>query len=100
MTNNEVIAVDQTGRNAHQVFNGNGRIAWMSDVPGSRDKFLALFNTTDDATNVSVLTVELTLSPGVRIRDLWQQKDLGDVVGSFNCQLPPHGSGLYRVSLK
>jgi len=34
----------------------------------------------------------------VNVRDLWAQKDLGEVRGQFAPVLPVHGAGLYRVS--
>lgn len=47
LTNNEVLAVDQNSENNHQLFTQEGAIAWIADVPNSRDKYLALFNTGD-----------------------------------------------------
>jgi hypothetical protein len=44
LTNDEVIAVNQKSQNNHQVFNRDDRIAWVADVPASRDKYVALFN--------------------------------------------------------
>lgn len=47
LTNREVLSVDQNSENNHQLFNRDGAIGWMADVPDSRDKYLALFNTSD-----------------------------------------------------
>jgi hypothetical protein len=44
LTNDEVLAVDQNSTNNHQLFNKNNHIAWLADIPGSKDKYLALFN--------------------------------------------------------
>jgi alpha-galactosidase len=45
LTNDEVIAVNQKSTNNHQLFNTNNQVAWIADVPGSKDKYVALFNT-------------------------------------------------------
>jgi hypothetical protein len=45
ITNNEVIAVDQASANNRELFRHDGFYAWIADVPGSPDKYLALFNT-------------------------------------------------------
>jgi len=45
LTNDEVIAVDQNSTNNKQVFNKPGQAAWVADVPDSKDKYLAVFNT-------------------------------------------------------
>ncbi len=98
LTNDDVLAADQTGRNAHQVFNRDGLIAWASDVLDAPDKFVALFNTTDGTADVSVKPGELGLAGSIKIRDLWAQKNLGDFSGNYTATLPPHGTGFYRLS--
>jgi|GEM_PF-475616 len=100
MTNDEVLAVDQTGRNAHQIFNRDGIIAWESDVPDSPDKFVALFNTTENTAPISVTRDELRISGAAHVRDLWSQKNLEDMDDHYGAELPPHAAGLYRISPK
>ena len=45
LVNDEVIAVNQNSANNHQLFNTNNQVAWVADVPGTKDKYLAVFNT-------------------------------------------------------
>jgi hypothetical protein len=45
LTNDEVLAVNQNSANNRQLFNTNNAAAWVADVPGSKDKYVALFNT-------------------------------------------------------
>jgi alpha-galactosidase len=47
LTNDEVIAVDQHSEGNRPLFDRDGLIAWAADVPGSPDRYLALFNTRD-----------------------------------------------------
>lgn len=47
LTNDEVIAVNQESSNNRELFNDDGLIAWIADVPNSDDKYLALFNSRD-----------------------------------------------------
>ncbi len=50
LTNKEVLAVNQHSINNRQLFRTKeGFVAWVADVPGSKDKYLALFNINDDA---------------------------------------------------
>ena len=122
MTNDEVLAVDQNSTNNRQLFNTNSTVAWVADVPGSRDKYLALFNTSPvpvrgrrgagnpsdantnapagDATQpraVSVSLAGLGVSGSAEVRDLWQHQDLGTVAGVFEREIDSHGAGLYRI---
>lgn len=75
LTNDEVLAVNQHSENNRQLFRTeDGLIAWVADVPGSKDKYLALFNTRDKESIDSQKTIfksELitrqTLGHGVEI---------------------------------
>jgi alpha-galactosidase len=44
MTNDEVIAINQKSTNNKQVYSISNHIAWVADVPGSKDKYVGLFN--------------------------------------------------------
>jgi hypothetical protein len=47
LTNDEVIAVDQHSEGNRPLFDRDGLVAWTANVPGSLDRYLALFNTRD-----------------------------------------------------
>jgi len=47
LTNDEVIAVNQRSEGNRPLFDRDGLVAWTANVPGSRDRYLALFNTRD-----------------------------------------------------
>lgn len=47
LTNDEVIAVNQSSENNRQLWRRGDQIAWVADVPHSRDKYLAVFNAAD-----------------------------------------------------
>jgi alpha-galactosidase len=47
LTNDEVLAVNQHSANNRPLFERDKLIAWTADVPGSKDKVLALFNAQD-----------------------------------------------------
>jgi hypothetical protein len=47
LTNAEVLAVNQDSSGNRLLFNRDDLIAWTADVPGSRAKYLALFNARD-----------------------------------------------------
>lgn len=47
LTNPEVLAVNQDSANNRPLFDRDNHIAWIADVPGSADKYLALFNARD-----------------------------------------------------
>ncbi|HEX3730135.1 MAG TPA: GDSL-type esterase/lipase family protein, partial [Opitutaceae bacterium] len=99
LTDDEVLAVDQASAGNRQLFRAEGRAAWVADVPGSRDKYLAVFNLGDGpAAAVPVALPGIGFSAGCRVRDLWARADLPPAEGSFAPVLPAHGAGLYRLS--
>ena len=129
LTNDEVLAVNQNSANNRQLFNTNNTVAWIADVPGSKGKYVALFNTSPapcfrrsarrrrrgpghtavltnapaadprstEPRDVSVSLADLGLAGPVKIRDLWNHKDLGAVTDKLTQAINSHGAGLYRV---
>ena len=99
VTNPEVIGVNQRSANNRELFRRDGLCGWIADVPGSKDRYLALFNTANAGPQaVSVALGEMCLGERARARDLWARRDLGRVEGKFAPTLPAHGAGLYRIS--
>jgi hypothetical protein len=94
LTNDEVLAADQNSRHSRQLFQRGDQIAWVSD-PG----YLAVFNVGAQAPlAIRVNWAELGLPATCTLRDLWEKKYLGLVKDGYTFKIPPHGSGLYRVS--
>ncbi len=107
LTNDEVIAVDQHSENNRQLFRTeDGLVAWIADVPGSRDKYLAVFNTHDAAKDtpkdatvpVPIKLGDIGFTNTVNIRDLWSKKNLASVTGDFAPDVPFHGARLFRLN--
>jgi alpha-galactosidase len=96
MTNTRVLAVDQNSTNNRQLV-GGARQAWAADVPGSGDRYVALFNRDAAAGNVTLDLSTLGIGSAT-VTDLWSGADLGTVSGTLTRSIPGHGAGLYRVS--
>jgi hypothetical protein len=103
ITNDAVLAVDQASSGNRQLFRRGDLAAWVADVPGSPDKYLAVFNLADGAgaaagQAVPVKLADLGLAGAGQVRDLWKGTDLGQFTAEFSPKIPRHGAGLYRVS--
>jgi hypothetical protein len=105
ITNDEVIAVDQASNDNRELFRRDGFYGWVADVPGSPDKYLALFNTRDKPSvgnetslPVPVKLSDLGLTSADNIRNLWTHQNLGSFTNEFAPNINFHGAGLYRVS--
>jgi hypothetical protein len=103
LTNDEVLAVNQNSTNNRELSNQDGLIVWAADVPDSPDKYVALFNTRNaasDAQSVEVAFAAIGLQGQCTVRDLWARKDLGEFTGRFSTPIRSHGAGLYRIGPK
>jgi alpha-galactosidase len=109
VTNDEVLAVDQHSTNNHQLFARDGFIAWCADVPGSPDKYLAIFNTNDQpkpdgaafeggGASVAIPLALLGLDGTCFVRDLWRRENVGNATGDFTPGIVCHGVALFRFS--
>lgn len=99
LTNPEVLAVNQASRENHQSLDQAVVRAWIASVPGSRDKYVAVFNLRDATQRVTLTSREVGIEfNNPEVRDLWQRKDLGRQ-NRLEVSLPAHASLLYRLGL-
>jgi len=97
LTNTEVLAVDQDvlGAPGKPIFTQDEWQVWSKPMAdGSRA--IGLFNRSDFDETLTVTAADLGLVGPYRYRDLWQQKDLGDLPDKLTISVPSHGVGLYR----
>ncbi|OFX39212.1 MAG: hypothetical protein A2X05_15930 [Bacteroidetes bacterium GWE2_41_25] len=101
LTNGEVIQVNQKSENNRQLFRDGDKIAWIADVPGSLDKYLALFNISDKKNPVEIEASweQLGLTePTYHVRDIWERRNLGLSKDGLKYAVNSHGARLFRIS--
>jgi alpha-galactosidase len=93
------LAVDQKASASRQLFANGNQVAWTAEVPGSKARYVAVFNTGDsDTEKIRIQWPDLGLPVKSAVRDLWSHKDLGTVEGGQVFEVKPHASGFYRVT--
>ncbi len=99
LTNDEVLAVNQDplGRQATQVKANESWQIWIKDLEDG-SKVIGLFNLTEAPLNVPVDMKEIKLNGRWNMRDLWRQKDLGEVENHFDINVLPHGVMLVKIA--
>jgi len=94
-TNDEVLAVDQSGHPARQVLGGDHPV-WVSDLGHGRS-YVALFNMNAAPARVVLPWRVLGAVGALRVRDLWSHRELGPSVLQHEVVLPAHGTQLLVV---
>lgn len=101
ITNEEVLAVDQEGRNARELARDCRCrcVFWQCDMPDSGDTVISITNFDGSAAHTAYVPLaEAGLTGRYVARDLWARKDLGVVEGALSMDVPPHGSRMVRLS--
>ena len=82
LTNKEVIAVNQQSENNRQLFQDGDFYAWTADVPNSKDKYVALFNTQTKGYSGFNYSRAVATTPGVGMRGAESATLKADVKGA------------------
>ncbi|MGH9772413.1 MAG: alpha-galactosidase D [Candidatus Acidiferrales bacterium] len=95
LSNDEVLAVDLTGKPAKQVLDGDIEV-WVSDL-GDGTYYVGIFNTNATITQAYIPWRLLGFAQALQVRDLWAQSDLAPSPNGFSTVLPGHGSRLLKI---
>jgi alpha-galactosidase len=96
VSNDEVIAINQSGRPAKQVLGGD-LPAWVSDL-GHNTYYVGLFNMNATPSAVHLPWNLLGVTGAIQVRDLWNHANLGPSAQSFSTVLQGHGVRLLKVT--
>lgn len=104
LNNPEAIAVNQTSTNNRELYRSDDgqAVVWLADATGdlAGGQYLGVFNRGDEPRMIRVPLTELgdTANAHLRVRDLWQHKDIPAVKdGAISLDLPAHGSALLLI---
>jgi alpha-galactosidase len=95
-TNDEVLAVQQTGVPATQLLDGDLEI-WVSNI-GHGQYYVGIFNMNATANNVRIPWSLLGFQNALNVRDLWHHREFGPSFGGFTTVLQGHGVNLLKVT--
>ena len=99
LTNAEVIAVDQDpkGMQGHRVWDEGPLEIWVKPLAnGSRA--VGLFNRGESSLKITLDFKMLGGAGSLKLRDLWEHKDLGEIENSYTADVPKHGVVLLTAS--
>ncbi|MCV9930284.1 glycoside hydrolase family 27 protein [Flavobacterium sp. LS1R49] len=101
LTNKEVVKMHKESTDVKQLFQKDGKIAVTSRNPKDGSIYLALFNTSDTATeNISVNLSDLGISGNIEALTIWTGEK--SIISSkvISTKLKPHSSILYQLKSK
>ena len=102
ISNEEALEVNRNSCNNRQIYQfETDFIVWTADIPGSKDKYVALFNISDNKNPVEIGTSweQLGLTETVyNVRDLWERRNLGPSKDGLKYAVNSHGARLFKIS--
>ena len=98
LCNSEVIDVNQDplGKQAKILRQNVNELILVKDMEDG-SKVIGLFNLTKQKSSIAINWSEINVAPIQKVRNLWQQKDLGEIQTQFVEKVPPHGVVMVRV---
>jgi len=99
LTNDEVIEVNQDplGRQAGRITQEGTREVWAKPMEDG-SMAVGLFNRSQREQTVTVTWSDLGITGRQSVRDLWRQKDMGELTGQFQAQVGRHGVVLVKIA--
>lgn len=97
LSNDNVIAVDQSGAPATEITAGNNPV-WASPKLSNGTYNVALFNLNSSSSSTAVSWSSLGITGEADVYDLWAGQDLGTFQSSYSATLNAHASALLRIT--
>ncbi|WP_206036331.1 glycoside hydrolase family 27 protein [Crateriforma spongiae] len=98
LQNRAVLAVNQTSQQNQQVYRSDDAACWTAMDAKSKDRFVALFNLSDQIRDVAVRFEDIGLRGRFKATDLWTGGKQQNVTGQINRRLRPHASAMLRLT--
>jgi len=99
LTNDEVLAVNQSGQSPRQLYKNDQCMVWYSKIPNSSDIYVAMFNVSDSDQNAGIDFSSLGLKGKILVRDLWKHQSIGTFSGLYSQRLHKHASAIFRLKM-
>src|SRR5882672_5124801 len=98
LTNDEVLAINQDAfaKPAKKVFDKNHLQVWTKELEDGTTA-IGIFNQDDKTNKQNIDFASIKLSPKLKFRDIWRQKELGIFSNSYAASLPSHGVILLKA---
>jgi hypothetical protein len=99
LTNKEVLRMHRESANVRQLFKKDGKLAVASDNPQTGEKYLAVFNISDnkEPMNIQVDLRDAGIDKKGVVTNMWTGETVGEFNDVFSVTLKPHACGLFSI---
>lgn len=95
LTNEEVLSIETDTYCGHQLYRNDEEIAWIAPRVDGTGVYVAIFNITDKAREISISPAELEIVNISKAKELWSGDDLG-VCDKYELMVEGHGAAIVR----
>ncbi len=96
--NKELLEVNQNSTNNRQLFRTDDQVAWIADIPGTEDKYLAIFNLAEGKQMIRINLEDIGFKGVCHIYELWTGDVMGDFETAFRPEVFGHGARIFRIN--
>jgi len=96
--NSEVLSVNQDPlvKQGYRVENKEDSYEIWAKELADGSKAVACFNLSDEEQNISISADKLRKKG--KVRDLWRQKDIGELINQFTVKVSSHGTAFFKIN--
>ncbi|MBE5795736.1 MAG: alpha-galactosidase [Clostridiales bacterium] len=96
LTNRELLAIQKESFCAHPLYTLADRAAWIAPRKDGKGVYLALFNLSDEETELSLCLREAEFADGLTATELWSKAET-TTNGCLTAKLPAHDAAVWYV---
>ena len=97
ITNGELLDIDQNSSGCRQVSSDAGAIVYFAEQPAKHRKYVALFNVSDGARQVTCSLGQTGTAGSYGVREVWSGRNLGVCSGEIGAEVAAHGAALFEL---
>jgi alpha-galactosidase len=97
LTNADALDADKNGSGQRELSGHADLRKWISTRAGTESRYLALFNLKEEPCRVEQPLGEAGFPKGCKVRDIWENKDLGFCKETLAATIPAHGVAFFRL---
>jgi len=98
LTNKDILYIDQHSIDNRQIHKKNNEVIWMAKDSKSDTQYLAMFNLSDNAKNITFYLEWEHLRKTYTLQELWTKKLFNNVSNSFTINIPAHGTKIFSLN--